>query len=47
MLLRQADKRFGNIPAAVRTRLENMSADELEAVALRLLDAHSVEELMG
>ena len=47
VLLRQIEKRFGTIPAALRSRLEKMSAAELEAVALRVLDIHNVEELLG
>lgn len=47
LLTRQAEKRFGPIPAAVRERLTEMSIPELESAALRLLDAKSVEELFG
>ena len=46
VLLRQAEKRFGPVPDTVRTRLEKMSDAELEAAALRLLDARTVEELL-
>ena len=45
VLLRQIEKRFGGVPAPLRERLEKMSVSEVEAVALRLLDARSAEEL--
>jgi hypothetical protein len=47
VLLRLTEKRFGLVPVALRERLANMSVSELDAVALRLLDARSVEELLN
>ncbi len=47
ILLRQIEKRFGSVPSALRDRLTRMSAPEVEAVALRLLDAASLEDLIG
>ncbi len=45
VLMRQIEKRFGNVPPTLRERLDKMSVAEVEAVALRLLDARSIEEL--
>jgi len=47
VVVRQIEKRFGAVPPAARQRLEAMSAPELEEIALRLLDAGSLEELLG
>ena len=47
VLLRQIGNRFGAMPAALRDRLENMSVPEIETLALRLLDAESLDELLG
>jgi hypothetical protein len=47
IVLRQIDKRFGPPPAWVQTRLDGMQIDEIESAALRLLDAGSLEELLG
>jgi hypothetical protein len=47
VLVRLAEKRFGPLSTALRERLAEMSIPELEAAALRLLDARSVEELLG
>jgi hypothetical protein len=47
VLLRQSEKRFGVVPPAVRERLAGMSAEEIESAALRLLDASSIEEVLG
>ena len=47
LFIRLAEKRFGPVPAWARQRLEAMSASELEETALRLLDAASLEELLG
>ena len=47
VVMRQIEKRFGPVPAWARQRLEAMSAPELEETALRLLDARSLEELLG
>jgi predicted transposase YdaD len=47
IVLRQIAKRFGPVPAAARKRIEALSAPKLERIALRLLDAHSLDELLG
>ena len=47
VVTRQIEKRFGTVPAWVRQRLEAMSAPEVEETALRLLDARSLEDLLG
>jgi predicted transposase YdaD len=47
VVIRLIEKRFGAIPAWARQRLEAMSAPEVEETALRLLDARSLEELLG
>jgi len=44
---RQIGKRFGPIPAWAEERLGRMSASDLEDTATRLLDARSLEELLG
>ncbi len=40
-------KRFGSVPAWAHRRLQAMSVTEIEETALRLLDAASLEELLG
>jgi predicted transposase YdaD len=47
VVMRQIEKRFGSVPAWARQRLEAMSAGEIEETALRLLDAQSLESLLG
>jgi Domain of unknown function (DUF4351) len=47
IVLRQIEKRFGPLPAWVQTRLDDMQIDEIESAALRLLDAGTLEELLG
>jgi hypothetical protein len=47
IILRQIAKRFGPVPAAARKRIEALSASKLERIALRLLDAGSLGELLG
>jgi Domain of unknown function (DUF4351) len=46
VLLRQIGKRFGSVPDTLQERFAKMSIPEVESVALRLLDARSVEELL-
>jgi len=46
LLLRQVERRFGTVPAALRERFAAMSDSEIESIALRLLDAHSLEDLL-
>ena len=47
VVLRQIGKRFGQVPAWARKRIEALSGAALEQVGLRLLDASSLEELLG
>ena len=47
IVMRQIEKRFGAVPAWVRQRLEAMSTADVEEVAIRLLDARDLEELVG
>jgi len=45
LVLRQIQHRFGDVPAALRLRLEGASQAELESVADRVLDATSLDDL--
>jgi hypothetical protein len=47
IVMLQLEKRFGAVPAWARQRLEAMSTTDIEEAALRLLDARSLEELLG
>jgi len=47
VVMRLIEKRFGSVPSWARQRLETMSAGEIEETALRLLDAQSLENLLG
>ena len=47
LLLRLAEKRFGNIPAPLKDRLANLPVAELESATLRLLDARTAEDIFG
>jgi hypothetical protein len=47
LVLRQAEKRFGPIPAWAKQKIEAISGADLEAVGLRLLDVRSIEELLA
>jgi hypothetical protein len=47
LLLRQIEKRFGTIPKPAQERLSELSIKELEVVGLRLLDATSLEDMLG
>jgi len=47
IVMLQLEKRFGAVPACTRQRLEAMSLPDIEEAALRLLDVHSLEELLG
>ena len=46
VVVRLIEKRFGSVPAWARQRLEAMSGHEVEEIAVRLLDARSLEELL-
>ena len=47
IILRLIAKRFGEVPPAAKKRIAAMSATKLERFALRLLDARSLNELLG
>jgi hypothetical protein len=47
MLRRLLEKRFGPIPAWAEERLGGRSAEDLEALSIRLLEAQSLEDLLG
>lgn len=47
VLMPQIEKRFSSVPSSLRDRLAKMSVSEIQAVALRLLDAQTIEELLG
>ena len=47
IILRQIGKRFGTVPPAAKKRIEALSATKLERIGLRLLDARSLDELLG
>ena len=47
ILRKQLEKRFGPIPAWVEERLGGRSAEDLEALSVRLLEARSLEEVLG
>ena len=47
VVARLIEKRFGDVSAGLRERLAEMSAAEIEAVGLRVLEAGRVEELLG
>jgi predicted transposase YdaD len=45
LLRRQIERRFGALPAWVEQKLSQSSAEDLEAVGLRVLDATALEDL--
>lgn len=47
ILLRLMSKRFGRIPASAKKRLEEMTPRQLERLAVQLLTASSLEDLLG
>ena len=47
LILRQIEKRFGPVSSSIRERLDVLSLDETELIALRLLDAKNVEDLLA
>ncbi|MGD1073001.1 MAG: DUF4351 domain-containing protein [Bryobacteraceae bacterium] len=47
VLLRQIGKRFGSVPEWAKQRLEALSPSDLEQVELRILDAPTLEDLLG
>ena len=47
LLLRQLERRFGALPEAVRQRVRDASASELEAWAEAVLDAASLDEVLA
>ena len=46
ILLRLIKKRFGSVPKWAEERLAKLSAKELEALSVRVLDAKSIESLL-
>ena len=46
LLLKLAERRFGQLPSTVRKRLEALKPLQLERAGLRLLDARRVEDLL-
>ena len=46
IVLRQIEKRFGPMPAWAEQRLAAMATAEIDDVALRLLDAASLKDLL-
>ena len=44
---RMIARRFGPLPAPARKRIESLTPAKLDRIALRLLDATSLEELLG
>jgi len=47
LLTAQLTRRFGPLSRAITERLEAMSADQLESLSIRLLDAESLDGLFG
>lgn len=47
VILRLINKRFGPVPEWARQRIESLPASDLEPLELRLLDARSLEDLLG
>ena len=45
-IIRQIKKRFGSVPKWGEARLEELSAEELKKLSVRLLDAKSIESLL-
>ena len=47
VLLRQLQRRFGELPEWVTTRVEAAGSDELEAWTERILSARDLDEMFG
>ena len=47
IILAQIARRFGSVPEWAAQKLESFSPAELEKLAMRLLDASTLEELFG
>jgi hypothetical protein len=47
IISRLIEKRFGPVPAWVQEKLGPMQPHDIERIALRLLDVHSLEELLS
>ena len=47
LILGLVAKRFGAVPDWTKQRLESLNSDELEPIALRILDAQSIEDLFA
>lgn len=47
LLLRQLERRFGRLPAAIRDRVRGAAADDLEAWSVAVLDADSLDAVFA
>lgn len=47
LLLRQLERRFGVLPPEVQQRIEEASKDDIERWALRVVDAPSLDDVLG
>jgi hypothetical protein len=47
LLLRQLAAKFGSVPEALAHRVRTAAADQLDTFGLRLLTAHSVDDVFG
>jgi hypothetical protein len=47
MIVRLLTQRFGSVPAWANDRLEAASIDELDAIALGILEAPGIDRLFG
>ncbi len=47
LLLRQLERRFGRLPATVRDRVRGATADDLDAWAMAVLDAGSLDAVFA
>jgi hypothetical protein len=47
LLLRQLEKRFGNVPPSVRTKVAQANLNEIESWSLRLLEAATLEDAVS
>jgi hypothetical protein len=47
VILRQMEKRFGTVPDWARQRIDSLTEHALENLALRILDASTLEDLFA
>lgn len=45
LLLRQLEKRFGTVPARIRTRVEKADLESLETWSLKILEAATIRDV--